>query len=108
VFTLGSAGEPDRYGGKVEGWLLVPMIAAAVYVGGYLLQDVVAADAQIAASYILFRYAYLITLGAAYAVIYLAMRGIKVSLAMIRVPALAFDAFAFINFLWRAIAHRTR
>jgi hypothetical protein len=41
----------------------------------------------------------LITLGAAYAVIYLSMRGIKVSLEMIIVPALAFNEFAFISFL---------
>lgn len=84
--------------------MLVPIIAAVVYVGGYFLQDVVTADQQIAASYIAFRYAYLITLGAAYVIIYPAMSGIKVSLGMIIVPALAFDAFAFINFLWRAIS----
>ncbi len=90
--------EPDRYGGKIEGLLLVPIIAAVVYVGGYLLQNVVAAKPQIAASYILFTYAYLITLGATYAVIYLTMRGIKLSLGTLIVPALAFDAFVFIDF----------
>lgn len=34
---FGISGNPDRYGGKVEGLLLIPIIAAAVHAGGYFL-----------------------------------------------------------------------
>jgi Protein of unknown function (DUF1648) len=93
------SGKPDRYGGKSKDYWSFRLSPRLYKSEAISCRDVIAADPRIAVSYLLFRFPYLITLGAAYAVIYLSMRGIKVSLGMILIPALAFDEFAFINFL---------
>ncbi len=100
---FGAGGHVDRYGGKVEGLLLIPLIAGAVYVGGYLIQDLVAGNPQVISSYILFRFAYLITLAAAYGAIQLYARGFKVSVGAIVLPVVALDMLVTVNFLWHAI-----
>ncbi|MFZ0657171.1 MAG: DUF1648 domain-containing protein [Candidatus Binataceae bacterium] len=101
---FGAGGQVNRYGGKVEGLLLIPLIASVIYVGGYLIQDLVAGNPQVLSSYILFRFAYLITLAAAYAAIQLYARGFKVSVGSIVLPVVALDMLATVNFVWHAIA----
>jgi hypothetical protein len=100
----GAGGQVDRYGGRIEGLLLVPLIASAVYVGGYLIQDLVAGNPQVSSSYILFRVASLVTLAAAYALIQLNGRGFEVSPGALLYPTVALDMLALVNFLWHAIA----
>lgn len=100
---FGAGGQVDRYGGKVEGLLLIPLIAGAVYVGGYLIQDLVSGSPQVISSYILFRFAYLITLAAAYVAIQLYARGFKVSVGAIVFPVVVLDMLVTVNFLWHAI-----
>lgn len=99
-----ASGQPDRFGGKTEGLLLIPTIAAVIYVGGYLLQGVLAANAQVRTSYIMFRFAYLLTLTVAYAVVRLTARGYTVPLGPVVIPTVLIDTLAVANFIWRAIS----
>ena len=100
----GTSGHPDRYSGKVEGLLLVPIVAAIVYGGGYLFQGLLAAKPKLALPFVLFRCSYLISLVAAYAVIMMSICGLTVPLGAVVLPILFLNAFAFGNFIWRAVS----
>jgi uncharacterized membrane protein len=77
----GMSGEVDRYGGKFEGLLLMPLIALAIYL---LLLFIPRLDpgwanyAHFAGAYTLFRFGVIMVLALIYAVIHLWIRGYPV------------------------------
>ena len=94
-------GQVDRYGGKIEGLLAVPLVAAATYLLLRFLPRVDPGKANYAAfstTYTVMRVATLLVLGAIYAVIHMWIRGREVSVNTV-VPVLVGGLFVLIGAL---------
>jgi hypothetical protein len=100
----GASGEPDRYGGKIEGLLITPLIAAFVWFSLYFVQTLFDGKPALASAFALLRYAYLASFLVAYLFLLLTIHGITVPLGWVVIPTLTLNAFAFVNFIWRAVS----
>ena len=80
----GPSGEPDRFGGKVEGLLFLPMIALVTYVGLLLVPRFMrTTEEQLGNVYAWLRLAILVMLAALYAAIVLTIWGVPLDVGRI-------------------------
>jgi hypothetical protein len=100
----GAGGYPERYGGKMEGLLVTPLVAVIVYAGCYLLQTLLARRPQLIGPWVLLRFAFLAVFVAGYALILSAIRVITIPAGIFIFPVIALLALAFIKFMWRAVS----
>lgn len=97
-------GEVDRYGGKFQGLLLVPIIAAVLYLSTLFTLGAIGNRNVVALSFTVFRFAFLITLAGVYAMIQFNARGYGFSKIWVVILLLLADSAALANSLWRAVA----
>lgn len=95
----GLSGEPDRYGGKIEGLLLLPLVTLGVYFAMLLLPRVDPRRANYAlfeGAYAVIRLSAVVFLGLVYGLILLWVRGVELDVAVV-VPVLVGALFVVIG-----------
>lgn len=95
----GLSGEPDRYGGKIEGLLLLPLVTLGVYFAMLLLPRVDPRRANYAlfeGAYAVIRLSAVVFLALVYGLILLWVRGVELDVAVV-VPVLVGALFVVIG-----------